>query len=123
MVGRFSDQHRLAHAVQNDAAQVGNLIDDPREQLPGKVGRRLQFLVGSRAGCTKQIAAIRRLEIEAYGRARAERPARLVSRLVITPRVDRGRLGVGIGRLHRVAPLRRAHRVRSATMPATDSRV
>ena len=43
----------------------GHLVDDLREQLPAHVGRRLELLVGARAGRAQQIAAVGRLEIEA----------------------------------------------------------
>ena len=46
-------------------ARSGNLIDDRGEQLPAHVRRRLELLIGARAGGAEQIAAVRRLQIEA----------------------------------------------------------
>ena len=58
-------QHRLADAVQHDAGDVRNLIDDAGEQLPAHIGRRLQFLERARAGLAQQVAAVGDLQIEA----------------------------------------------------------
>ena len=58
--------HRLADAVQHDAGDPGELIDDTGEQLPVHIRRRLQRLEGARTGRAEQVAAVGRLEIEAH---------------------------------------------------------
>ena len=58
-------QHRLADAVQHRALQLGNLVDDRREQRPAHIGRRLERFIGARACRAQQIAAICRLQIDA----------------------------------------------------------
>ena len=58
-------QHRLADAVQHDAADIRYLIDDAGEQRPAHVGGRFQFLEGARAGLAQQVAAVGDLQIQA----------------------------------------------------------
>ena len=88
---QFGHHHRLADAVQHHPLDFGKLIDDAGEQLPAHVGGRLQLLIGARAGGAQQIAAVRRLQIEADrvrggdGRAVLADPLEVAAR--IGPRV------------------------------------
>ncbi len=85
------DEHGLAHPVQHDAGDVGDLVDDAREQLPAHVGFGLERVVGARAGRAQEVAAVGRLQIKAHWHRRRVR-REFCCRLVIAVGVHaRGR--------------------------------
>jgi len=61
--------------VEDDASDVWILVDEGGEELPWHVGFGFELLVGARAGCAEEVAAVGGLEIEA-------------DRLVLSDRVE-----------------------------------
>jgi hypothetical protein len=86
-------QHGFANPVQDPAREIRHLVYDAREQVPGEISRRLQFLVGARTGRAEKIAAVRGLQVETDRRAPGGRAQISVDRLMITTRVGPGRSG------------------------------
>jgi len=74
-----------------------SVIDDLAEQIEAHVRRRLELLERSRTGRARQVAAIGRLQIKAYGVAVGRLPAIAWGLLEIAPRIDRNRRPGEIG--------------------------
>ncbi len=51
--------------MEDDAGDVGILVDERGEEFPGHVGFGLELLVGAGAGGAEKIAAVGGFEIEA----------------------------------------------------------
>ena len=66
-LGEVFDEHGLADAVEDDARDIGILVDERGEELPRHVGLGFELLVGAGAGGAEKIAAVGGLEVEADG--------------------------------------------------------
>ena len=74
--------------MQDGSRKVRDLIDNGAKKLPAHIGRRLELLVGSRAGGAQKVATVGRLQIKAHGIVR--RPIAVGAHaLEITPWIDR----------------------------------
>ena len=76
--------------MQHDPRDARELVDDRGEQLPAHIPRRLEVFESARAGGAEQVAAVRRLQIEADGIFIDRRAQPVGGPLEIAPRVRRG---------------------------------
>ena len=74
--------------MQHRAHEIGNLVDNRREQVPAQVGRRLELLIGARTGRAQEIAAVGHFQIKADRRTPGDLGALVRDRLMVAARID-----------------------------------